>query len=100
MLLLRAFSFHCSSTLAAAQALRTVPVRAPGNCHLVLQKTHVFEHHRLARDAGSVDECALLVDYVNDSNEPVLEGSDADVGDAADLDEIVKDTDSHFYLYF
>merc|ERR1712221_12214 len=50
------------------------------------------------RDAWSINEGALLVDDVDNSDEPVLEGPDTDVGDAANLDKIVEDTDSHFSI--
>jgi len=67
---------------------------------LVLEEAHMLEHHRLARDTWTIDESALLVNDIDDGNESVLEGSDADVGDTANLDEVVEDTDSHFELSF
>merc|ERR1712137_401731 len=73
---------------------------AVGDSDFVLEKTHVLEHHRLAWDSWSVNESALLVDDIDDCDEPVLERPDADVGDATNLDEVVEDTDCHFLFSF
>merc|ERR1719175_465480 len=73
--------------------------RAVGDRHLVLEQTHVLESHRLAGDAWSVNEGALLIDNIDDSDEPVFEWSDRDVGDPADFHEVVEYT-HHLELSF
>merc|ERR1719209_2456871 len=73
--------------------------RAVGDGHLVLEQTHVLESHRLAGDAWSVNEGALLIDDIDDSAEPVFERSNRDVGDSADFHEVVENT-HHLELSF
>merc|ERR1719391_376156 len=69
---------------------------AVGDPNFVLEKAKMLESHRFSGNAWSVDERALLVDDVDDGHKSVLERSDADVGNATDLHEVVEDADSHF----
>merc|ERR1712168_1759354 len=70
--------------------------RAVGDPHFVFEQAKMLESHRFSGNAWSVDQRALLVDDVDDSDESVLERSDADVGNATDFHEVVEDADSHF----